>query len=166
MAKVILQPAGGVEAQRHYYHTIAKNVPLEVLANHLRSRDSEKLEELYGHEGGPVWGVMEGGKGVNKTKWERIEPGDIVLFSGQKLINSKGIVTYKLHSPELARELWGTDEDGETWEYIYFLKDVTAVNIPYEELQRLAPFSPGYNIPGFNVLNQTKSNNLINGLRL
>lgn len=163
MAKVILQPAGGPDARRHYEDTIAKNVPLAALVKFVRPQELNDLKKIYGKDGGPVWGVVAG---INRTKWMRIEPGDIVLFTGQKRIYSKGNITYRLHSPKLARHLWGQDQDGKTWEYIYFLKEISSADIPYEKLNQHAGYSPDYYVPGFSVLDQSRSDNVIKGLGL
>lgn len=163
MAKVILQPAGGPDAREHFEQTVRQHVPLTVLAQFARERDLTNLRKIYDAGGGPVWGVIPGN---NTSKWDRIKPGDITLFTGQNQVFAKGIVTYKLHSPGLARHLWGEDSHGHTWEYIYFLKDVSPVNIPYKELNSSAGYDPNYRFPGFNVLDQRRSDNVINCLGL
>jgi hypothetical protein len=54
-------------------------------------------------------------------KWQRIQPGDVALFARESRIIASATVSHKAHNPQLARELWDVDEDGDTWEYLYFL---------------------------------------------
>lgn len=45
MAKVILQPAGGPDAKRHFKDTSAKNVPMAVIARYVQPQDLKELEK-------------------------------------------------------------------------------------------------------------------------
>lgn len=41
-------------------------------------------------------------------------------------------VASKLHSPDLARLLWGANSNGDPWEYIYFIKEGKQIDVPYK----------------------------------
>ena len=87
--------------------------------------------DIYGSKPIHVWGVVPGNNDINIGKWGKIKPGDVTLFAGNNKIFASAVVTLKSHNKELALELWGTDNQGETWEYIYFLDEVKELNIPY-----------------------------------
>jgi hypothetical protein len=55
--------------------------------------------------------------------------GDVALFSREGRIFSAGVVVKKIHNAALARHLWGEDEEGETWEYMYFLKEMRSTEL-------------------------------------
>lgn len=154
---VALQPSGNASSRKHYQDTIERPVPLATLAKFLGPQVTARLREIYGHNPVPTWGVTPGKGGVNKGKWDRLGPGDSVLFAAESRIKASAVVTVKAHDARLARELWGEQEDGQTWEFLYFLTDVTGHNIPVSEIQSLAGYKDGFRIQGFNVLDAEKS---------
>ena len=72
------------------------------------------MKGLYPDEKVPFWGVTLGKNHANKNKWDKIESGDIVLFSGDNKIFASATVSFKLHNKNLAGNLWGVDADGDT----------------------------------------------------
>jgi hypothetical protein len=136
MMSVILQPAGDPYARQHYADTIARPVAQERLGRFLGSEDLAELRRLYADRSVPTWGVTPGGRDVNRSKWERIRAGDTVLMARDGEVFISGRVTHKTHNEPLAEELWGRDEAGATWEYLYFLDELTPQAIPNAELTR------------------------------
>ena len=49
-----------------------------------------------------------------------------------------------------------------TWEYIYFISEVFEREIPYKEFNSVVGYDPNFVIQGFNVLNEEKSQSLLN----
>lgn len=166
MARVILQPAGSKDARQHYVDTIENPVTIEHLAEFLPPERIRELEEIYPDGEVPTWGVTPGKNDLNKRKWERIQPGDVTLFSRQGAVIASAVTTVKLHNRKLALDLWGTDEDGETWEYVYFVDEVQGHQIPYERFNRAAGYKENYVIQGFNVLDEEKSWKILQSLEL
>lgn len=96
----------------------------------------------------PVWGVVSG----NESIWERLEPGDIVLF-----YTMGGVYTDagRVHSTEqnakLGDRLWKT-YDGrrlvrdldEPWPFLIYFYDVMRVDIPVEDLHPLLGWKADY----------------------
>jgi len=134
MPKIVLQPAGGKIAQVHYQHTIENLVPISRIEHILGEEEITTLTELYPEGKVAIWGAT---LGRSQKEWEKIDPYDVVLFSGNKKFFATGIVPYKFHNPPLAEILWGHDADGKTWEYVYFLKDITKLDVPYEEVRKI-----------------------------
>ena len=155
MSKIILQPSGNKDARAHYVDTIKKNVSLESIKNHIRAEDFEILKDIYPDGECKVWGVTPGGNNI--TKWNRIERGDVTLFSKDGGIYASAVTTYKLHSKSLATELWDYNNKGQTWEYIYFLDEVKNHSIPYIDFNRAVGYEGNYIIQGFNVLRPEQS---------
>jgi hypothetical protein len=166
MTQIILQPAGDAHARQHYVDTIATPVSFAVLAPHLTDADMSALRSIYGERPVPTWGVTPGGRDVNRRKWERITPGDVVLMvrDGEAFVS--GAVTYTTHNEALAEELWGRDEDGATWEYLYFLDNLEAQTIPIADINVAAGYEPNNRVQGFNVLDQDKSDRIVAALNL
>lgn len=166
MSRVALQPAGSAGANKHYADTVASPVKLDGMVRYLSSSVIEQLRKIYPSGSAAVWGVTPGNKGVNIGKWERLEPGDVTLFARKGYVFASAVVSLKLHNADLARSLWGEDEVGETWEYVYFLDEVKGHQIPYEALNTAAGYAPNNVIQGFNVLDEAKSDAIINAFDL
>ena len=156
MSKIILQPAGNPDAYEHYIESCSNPVSIERITSFVSQSESNILKNIYS-QGVYLWGVTPGKKLANKRKWDRIERGDIGLFSRSGFIFSSGVVTYKIHNKELSLDLWGSDNEGETWEYIYFLDEIRKLEISYLEFNRAIGYADNFVIQGFNVLNHDKS---------
>jgi hypothetical protein len=161
--RLILQPAGAPAAE-HYRATIETPVPIERLAGALPSAEVAQLRERYGTRPVPTWGVTRGRAGVNARKWARIFPGDVALLAGRGRVFASAVVTMKTHNRALATDLWGINDRGETWEYIYFLDQVTAQDLPYPEFNRVVGYARTAQIQNFNVLDEERAADVLRSL--
>ena len=75
----------------------------------------EKLLDLHSKSRIPGWGVVPGKGNVNINKWNKIEPGDVTWFARRGNIFASAVVTHKLHNKDLSVDLWGYDDNGQTW---------------------------------------------------
>lgn len=166
MSKIILQPAGSSDAGMHYVDTIVNPVSIDGISDYVEPNIVSKLRELHKDGKVPTWGVTPGIKEVNKNKWEKVLPGDVVLFSRNNKIFASAAVSFTLHNKNLALNLWKTNSVGETWEYIYFLDEVINQDIPYEEFNATAGYKLNNIIQGFNVLDEEKSERIISHFEL
>ncbi|RJX41794.1 HNH endonuclease [Paenibacillus pinisoli] len=121
---------------------------------------------MYPDELIPTWGVTPGKNEVNRNKWDRIDSGDVTLFSANGHIFSSGVVTVKLHNRELAEQLWGFNNAGETWEYIYFLDEIQQHQIPYLQFNQIAGYADNFIIQGFSVLTSERSERILEAFDL
>jgi len=153
---VILQPCGNKDARTHYDDTVLFPVSHHSIRHLLTDSDNDALEGIYPDGKLMVWGVTPG----NRSKWERVEAGDITLFSKSRAIFASAIATYKVENKALAEKLWGFDAKGNTWECIYFVAELQAQKIPYIELNRVVPYKDNFVIQGFMVLDEIKSQNV------
>ena len=157
MTSLILQPSGNQFGREHYVDTIENLVPLARCESRLSKSAFQELQNAHPSGSAAMWGVTPGSKNVNRNKWEKIQVGDLALFSRDGGIKATAIVTAKFHSPKLAVELWERDSDGDTWEYMYALDEVRNVDIPYPEFNAIVGYKDNYIIQGFNVLDSEKS---------
>jgi hypothetical protein len=133
----------------------------------LKSKRRKKvLRSIYPDGKAYIWGVTEGKKSANHKKWLTIQSGDVCLFSKDKHIFASAVVCYKMKSRALSEEFWGTDEDGNPWEYLYFLDEIKQHKIPYEDFNRAIGYKPNYVIQGFNVLDDEKSKRIFTAFNL
>ena len=180
MTKVVLQPAGSNESHKHYVDTMSNPVPISQISQFLTEEDEKILKKESGDHV-RVWGVTKGKNSVNEKKWKKITHGDVCFFSGNRKFISKGVVFHKVHNFLLSKHLWKTKENGETWEFVYFIKDFQDIDIAcssaypviYKEnhednLRNLKPGKkPTYQtwrVQGFNVLDEIKSERFLSWL--
>ncbi|MEB9879438.1 P-loop NTPase fold protein [Bacillus cereus] len=159
MYHVILQPTGNKIAQNNYHSTIRNGIEITNIKSFLESKDLEVLSKIYKDGIIRVWGITP--SSPNIKQWDKIQRGDVALFSANKQIFASATVTYKIHNLELAKHLWGEMENGGSWEYIYFLDEVKNQSIDLSDFNRLLNYEEGYVIQGFRVLDQEKSNIII-----
>lgn len=161
LSSVILQPAGSGAAKIHFIDTIRNTVELSIIEPFLSNGEYELVNTIYENGTIPIWGVTPGKTSANIKKWNRINTGDVTLFSGKGKIFATAVVTLKIHNPDLAIELWGRDDSGQTWEYIYFLDEVQEVSIPYLQFNKVVGYADNYIIQGFNLLDEEKSTKVL-----
>jgi len=162
MPRVVIQPCSNRDAQKHYEDTIANPVPIATLQRHLPPGVIAQLQARYGNNPVPTWGATPGKGDANVGQWEAMSPGDTALFTRDKRVYASGIVSLKARDADLARELWGTTDDGaSTWEYLYFLDDVTGQDIPYPAIRAAAGLAEKWNPLRFWVMNDAKSSGVL-----
>ncbi|MFM7628974.1 MAG: hypothetical protein ACKO44_05600, partial [Algoriphagus sp.] len=169
MSNIILQPTGNKDARKHYVDTIQHGIKLLDIKQHLTPKDYESLEHIYPSGECYIWGVTPGDKNRNVSKWNKMNIGDVTLFSRDGGVFSSGVTTYKLHSESLAVAIWDRDKEGNTWEYIYFIDEIKSLSISYKELHSIIGYTgdpDNWVILGFTVLDSDKSQNVFNALDL
>jgi hypothetical protein len=155
--RVILQPAGGPEAADHFARTIRNPIRLSAILRFLDDRDADELAARYPTGWTRVWGVTPGVSGVNRGKWLQFAEGDQVLFCGQGKVFASACLRYRLRNRQLALNLWGSDKDGATWEYAYFVGEPRDQNISYGQLAAVLGYAPDFVVLGMNILDDDKS---------
>lgn len=158
-----MQPASLAtpSVRRHYEDTIQHPVDLAA-HSHLLGSDLGVLHALYPSGAAPMWGVTPGKKNVNVGKYNKLRPGDYVFFYGQKRLYLGGLVTHIFHNPALAHQLWGTDDNGQTWEYMYTLDDLKGCDIPITEVRDcVAAIGPNFFVQNPYIAEGEDADNLI-----
>jgi hypothetical protein len=166
MSRIVLQPAGDKDANQHYQDTILNPVPIDKIKKYVGAELYSQLLALYPDKKIPTWGATPGTKNVNVNKWKKLESGDITLFARKKIIFASGVVTLKTHNKDLALDLWGSKAGGETWEYVYFLDEIKGHDISYKNFNKVAGYAENNIIQGFNVLDDEKSESIIQTFEL
>ncbi len=161
MPRVLLQSVGKGKGAKHYAETIEKQVTLRRINDYLTLPQRHALSALYRGEEAPIWGVRSWAADL----WRQMEPGTLVLFGQEWKVISVGTVTYTVHNPKLAGELW-PDEEGDIWEYVYFLRDVEPQDIDYREINKLVGYSPNNAWQRATLLDDEKSARVIDYLGL
>ncbi|MBT2119563.1 hypothetical protein KK141_19390 [Dyella sp. LX-66] len=163
--QLVLQPCGDSDAVEHYVDTIQNPVSLTRILPLLPPAERERVSLAFG-ESVAVWGVTPGKNQVNARKWSRMQLGDVAMLYRNRRFFFKGAVAYKIHSPDIARELWKERSDGVTWEYVFFLTDLEQIDIDVVRFNAAARYKANNIIQGFNVLSSDQSEAIIEALDL
>jgi hypothetical protein len=162
---VAVQPCGDSDALSHYTDTILNPVPASRILPFLTEAQKSAFQMACGDEVA-VWGVTPGKKLVNKRKWGKIKSNDVALLYKQKMIFSQGRITLAINNKDLALDLWKTNAEGDTWEYVYFLDDLQEIEIPISQYNQMMGFAENYIIQGFNVYTGEKAKVLLDLLEV
>ncbi|WP_439681815.1 hypothetical protein [Embleya sp. MST-111070] len=144
--------------RRHYEDTITRPV---VFADHvdvLEPKQLALLHERFPEGSARMWGVTPGRSNANVSKALKITPGDHAFFSGDKHAYLSALVMATFHNPALAERLWGVDENGLTWEYMYAIDGVRGHQVPMDEIRELLGWNPARNVQNLTHLSEVETN--------
>lgn len=168
MSLVVLQPCAAQISRKHYEDTIESPVNLQEIATLLPQPDVDALLELYPSGKVPLWGAKPGENNQHVPKWERMRPGDVILFAKQNEFFTLGVITHLLRNPAAATQLWGTAQTAngvtQTWECMFSIDDLRTISIPYSVINGLVDRKPNANVQEFQVLPQDKSDAVLSYL--
>ncbi len=126
-SKLFIFTASNSAAQQHLKDTIDNSVSTDILQQHLSPEEFAELTVLSKGQY-YCWGATPGDRNV--PTWDSMDKGDDVLTYYKMAYHYHSRVLWKCRNKELAKILWGTLEDGSTWEYIYFLTKPRRIDPP------------------------------------
>lgn len=155
MRKIFIVVAGGnTDAQRHFEDTIQRKRNINEVRQFLPPEQINNLENIYHGSDFIVWGSVPGP--MNEPRWEKMDPGDVVLIYNTGRIRFAGEVAAKVRSKDLARYFWRETADRETWELMYFIVNEEKVDVPLSKLNPFFGYSENYAPRGFTQVDQEK----------
>ena len=158
--QVIFQPIGIKKGEENLKKTVESYVDLDELKSFIKENQYKKLLEIYPEKRAKIWGVQGGKKSPNYTKWNSIKVGAKVLFySEQKFIKSAK-VTFTIWNKEIGKYLWDLNDKEETWEYLYFIKDVKTFDVDAQEIFKLIDSNESH-VQGFRVFEDDRSTRIL-----
>jgi MoxR-like ATPase len=146
-ARLFFFTAAGRRAREHLDKSLRQGIPIDDLSGALN-----RVPELEAHAHDGVvyaWGARAGANA--ERRWERLQPGDIglVYSDGRFLLRCE--VFAKLKDDDLARSIWGEDEDGNSWACMSFLDAVQPVDIDRADLAGALGYKDNYVPQGFEI---------------
>ena len=147
MNRLVQQPAGRPVARKHYRDTIENPVNLESISEFLDQDVINDLKKIFPDNNCYIWGVTP--KPLNISQWNQLSNGDVAVFCRNSKIFSYGITNYKLQNHDLAAHLWKYDDDGYTWEYIYFLENILPLDFTYRQVNQAIGYAEDYTYQRF-----------------
>jgi hypothetical protein len=149
MPTFALQQVSSSFARENAGKTLDKPVALRYLRRFLPAEVFATLSAVCPSGAVYIWGA----KLERAHQTEKIAPRDcLVLFRRAKRVFKYGAVVESLYSRPLAEYLWGTDTDGQTWEYVFFLARTHDTNFSTLQLNPGLGRKPNDNWQGFTVI--------------
>lgn len=153
---LLYMPPGNAEAMIHYEETILRPVEPSRIYRYVGSNLRRQLDRVFGSRPIAVWGSRD--SGANRSKFDRMKPGDEVLIVEGDTIRLLGKVAAMTINPELSRELWknirGDNQTG--WDLIYFIANPVEINLPFVKLCQLLDYRENYQLRGFTAVSAEK----------
>lgn len=151
--------SGGHGTEKHYYDTIKSKRTISEISEFLTADEISKLTTYTHSRPHAVWGAVPGGGNIRT--WGTMEQGDYILVYRSGKIIAAAEVASKVHNPRLAEYFWGKDEDGKTWELVYFLTNLIEVDVSQSSLNLYLGYNENYFPRGFMSIDQQKTNKLL-----
>lgn len=149
-------PSGNYEATVHYEDTIKRRVDQARIAPYIDSVLAFRLQNIFGSKRIAVWGSRD--TSANRTKFDRMKPGDHMLVVEGDTIKLLGEIAAKTVSAELSRELWknlrGPTTEG--WNLIYFIANPIEIGLPFSAFNQLFGYSSDYRLRGFTAISEAR----------
>jgi type I restriction-modification system DNA methylase subunit len=161
---VLIAPSYGNRATRQRFaDTLADSVSF--LDDGLRPtlRETEVQELLARHPDGTArfWGALQSHDAII----DRLQPGDLIVFTGQNRVQAIGTLASKLRNQALADLLWPPDPGSRSWINVYTVVDFRRLNGPdYPQLRRWVGSNERDVFQSARVLTPKKSAAVLHGL--
>lgn len=153
---ILYIPIGNYEALVHYEDTIKKKISQEKIFQFVDTNLRNNLQKIFGQKPIATWGSRN--SDANRSKFEKMNPGDDILIVEGNTIKLLGKVAAKTINPELSKELWknlkGDSIDG--WDLIYFIANPLEIDLPFDEFKNLFHYSPNWSLRGFTNISEDK----------
>jgi len=120
-------------------------IPIYGIMDTLTDEERQRLEEIYPDKKIAMWGTRPGLRRV----WESVKEGDIVIFYSENYYICTAEVAFKTINKKLAQKIWGKYKTGETWEYIFFVKNIRELNMHRRDFNKIAGYAENFIPQGF-----------------
>jgi len=140
--------------------TIVGSKQINIAKENLQEKQYKDLSlALKGRSNFKCWAMTKN----SRSKYSAMKNGDWVLFTskGTGRFTYCGRVVHKQESLTLGHALWSV-VPGLPWELIYFLDDVTRINVPKENLVSALGYDSGYVVPGIIRVSSARTQAVIN----
>lgn len=166
MPQVIIQPSFGKDAaKKHWRDTLDKEVPFTV-SPYVDALSREHLDALMEmHPGGTArfWGATRN----HDKRMRSLATGDVVLFTGGKLIRAVGEVGVSLQNAVFGDSMWSRHPINGSYNNIYSLLSFQQlIGVGYQEVWKLPGFNEGDNFMGLRFLKPDAGEMVLEGLNI
>lgn len=151
---LLLAPATAENLQK----SIENSIDISFARKYLSNGFVDEILKYSGGEGIRCFALTKN----SKPTYDKINNGDEVLFSKKNtgLFTHYGVVIGKVHNVDFGENLW--PELGKNpWEYIYFVGNITQVNIDKKALLTKLGYKENFVLPGIAFCSEEKTKDLV-----
>ncbi|MEX2177369.1 MAG: hypothetical protein WD801_01580 [Gemmatimonadaceae bacterium] len=140
----------------HYQETIRQKVSFDRISRHVSRNEAARLRSVFGDRPIAVWGSRD--STGNRSKFEKMSPGDDLLIVEGRTIRFLGKIALKTVNPALSRELWKslTSPESTGWDLIYFIANPMELDVAFHDFCRLFGYEKDYQLRGFTTIASDK----------
>ena len=121
MPQMFVFTAGNSEARQHLIASIQHPIDDARVFDNFEESHHEELERIKDEgKGFYAWGAVPGIRNI--PTWEQMKRGDFVLCVYDSADRYVARILGLYDNPECAEAIWGTNESGQTWQYVYRLE--------------------------------------------
>lgn len=144
------------EQMVHYQDTIKNKVPQDRILKYIDRNLRSKLKNIFNDKPIAVWGSRDSGS--NRSRFERMAPGDDILIVEGDTIKLLGKAAATTINPDLSMELWRslTGDPSAVWSLIYFIANPLEIELPFKEFNSLFGYQENYLPQGFTSISANK----------
>lgn len=133
-------------------------IPIDAIADTLSEDERARLDQIYPDKKVRMWGARPN----LKTTWGFLNENDYVLFYSNNYYICAAECAFKTRNSKLAEKVWGKYKTGETWEYVFFLKNIKEINMSRKDFNKIAGYSEDFVPQGFmRVQNEQARNKIV-----
>ena len=149
-------PPGNAEAMVHYEETIRQKVMPERIFRYIDDNLRSRLMRVFGTRPITVWGSKD--SSANRSKFERMVPGDEILIVEGTIIKLLGKIAAVTVNQDLSRELWKNirPDKADGWNLIYFLANPQEIDLPFAEFCKLVSYEDDYQLRGLSLVSKDR----------
>jgi hypothetical protein len=152
---LVYMPPGNLEAMKHYQDTIRQRVSLDRVSRFVSRQEVGQLQHLFGGRPMAIWGSRD--SSANRSRFEKMRPGDDLLIVEGSTIRFIGKIALKTTNPALSRELWKSMSRGSSsWDLIYFVANPIEIKVPFRQFCKLFGYRLNWQLRGLTTLKKEK----------
>jgi len=145
-SRLVLFSVAGDAAFEHYENTLLKNVD----TSNFENSEMKKFPNVR------MWGAIDRTSNHNRSKWEKLKEGDILIFYRDKKYVAQMTLSGTEDNQNIAKMIWGEKEDpdspntesksGETWKLIMYAEpdNIKKINIKNEDLNNILGYKENF----------------------
>jgi hypothetical protein len=159
---VLIAPSyGGRQSQGHWAATLDQEVDFLQGARSrlLSAAQRDALTAMHPTGKARFWGAVA----THDSRFDLVEPFDVVLFTGQYHVRAIGEVGVPFRNSDFADSLWEPNPD--SWRNVYSLASFRRTAIPYGILQAALGYRPNYNFPSFLLIDGDRAETVLSALQ-
>lgn len=140
----------------HYNETVINKVDQKIIFPFVDDSTKELIQNDFEDSSVIVWRLSN--NAVNRSKFDKLTPGDEILVVEDDVIKFLGKISTKIVSEDLARKLWISFSSGkmEKLSLIFFILDSSPMNLPFSELAKLLGYGEGWIPDGLTLIDLDK----------